>query len=216
MWSIFDQYADRYDTWFERMPGQEIFRLELAGLKRALKGAPRPWLEVGVGTGRFAKKLAVDEGVDPAAAVLEHAKKRGIKVTQAPAEALPFPDASFGTLLLIITLCFLDKPEVGLSECYRVLCDDGRLILGMIPADSPWGRYYLKRKEAGHIFYSQATFYTVTEASSMLESQGFRIECGYSTLFDLPGSKNYPFVLPKEGILPGASFVTLRAIKEVI
>ena len=53
----FEQFADRYDAWFDRERGHRIFGVEAQCLRALLEGVPRPWLEVGVGTGRFAHAL---------------------------------------------------------------------------------------------------------------------------------------------------------------
>jgi len=53
-------------------------------------------LEVGVSTGRFAVPLGIRIGVEPANAMAEIARKRGIEVYDAKGEKLPFDDESFG------------------------------------------------------------------------------------------------------------------------
>jgi ubiquinone/menaquinone biosynthesis C-methylase UbiE len=209
----FEKHAKRYDAWFDRFPGNQLFPIEVACLKRAVQGVPRPWLEVGVGTGRFAQALGIDEGVDPAASALDVAKARGIRIKQGAAESLPYPEASFGGVFMIITLCFLDDPLTGIRECCRVLRDDGKFVLGMVPADSPWGHWYGQRKEAGHLFYSEAKFFTIMEAQKLVEKAGFRIEAVWSSLFVPPDQNSYPFSEPRGGIAPNASFVVMRAAR---
>jgi ubiquinone/menaquinone biosynthesis C-methylase UbiE len=53
----------------------------------------------------------------------------------------PFPDESFGSIFIIITIRFVEKPEKVLEEASRVLAKDGRLILGLILKESPWARF---------------------------------------------------------------------------
>lgn len=48
----FDTLAASYDAWHDAPCGRRIFAEEVAGLRDLLEEAPRPWLEVGVGTGR--------------------------------------------------------------------------------------------------------------------------------------------------------------------
>ena len=55
--SIFDQYADDYDRWFDSPEGKELFRVEVEAVRFLMRDVERPFLEVGVGTGRFAKAL---------------------------------------------------------------------------------------------------------------------------------------------------------------
>jgi len=136
----FDEYWRDYDEWYEKH--RELYFSELKAVELASRGVPRPWLEVGVGTGRFAAPLGAEAGVDPSDAMLKIASSRGLWVVKAPGESLPFPDVSFGGVFMIVTLCFLDNPVQALREAHRVLTPSGRLILGFVPADSTWGLFY--------------------------------------------------------------------------
>ena len=79
----------RYDQWFDTSPGREIFELEVQCLKEAFRGIQRPWLEIGVGTGKFAEKLKIDFGVDPSEEMLRKTFRRGIKSARAMSNSLP-------------------------------------------------------------------------------------------------------------------------------
>lgn len=118
--SIFDREAARYDAWFDSPDGRLLFRAGVDAVRKLLVGLPDPWLEVGVGTGRFAETLGVPFGVDSAPGALQFARRRSIRVVLARGEALPFPDGLFGAVLLIVTLCFAD-PQSLLAEAKRVL-----------------------------------------------------------------------------------------------
>jgi ubiquinone/menaquinone biosynthesis C-methylase UbiE len=72
----FQKLADRYARWFDRPRGRRIFTVEMHAIQDLLEGMPRPWLEVGVGTGRFARALGVDEGIDPSPEVLKIAVRQ--------------------------------------------------------------------------------------------------------------------------------------------
>jgi ubiquinone/menaquinone biosynthesis C-methylase UbiE len=96
-------------------------------------------LEIGVGTGRFAEPLGVKEGVEPSKAMAAIARKRGINVLEAYAEALPFEDESFGFILMVTVICFLADPFQAMREATRVLKPEGRLIIAMIARDSSLG-----------------------------------------------------------------------------
>jgi len=50
------------------------------------------------------------------------------RVVLAPAEALPFPDASFDTVVATLVLCTVTDPERVLAEVERVLAPGGRLL----------------------------------------------------------------------------------------
>ena len=156
--SLFDPLAEAYDAWFDEDEGKLIFDIEVTAFRKALPLLPRPWLEVGVGSGRFAQTLDIDTGIDPSVKLLEIAERRGIKVFHGRGEELPFSDGSYGTVFLIVTLCFLDSPVAALREARRILRADGKLVLGVVLRESPWGRFYQIKKEEGHRFSATLRF----------------------------------------------------------
>jgi len=97
-----------------------------------------------------------------------------------------------------------------LREARRVLQPEGGLIVADILRDSAWGRSYLERKRAGHLFYRHATFYTMQELEGLLASAGFVLAGVTSAITQAPGD-----ALAAEpayaGMRPGASFVCLLA-----
>lgn len=207
---FYEYWAD-YDRWFDKH--RELYLSELAALELASRGVPRPWLEVGVGNGRFAEPLGVDVGVDPAEPMLRTAASRGLEVVGAVGEGLPFRDGSFGGVFLIVTLCFLENPLLALSEAFRVLKSGGRLVLGFIPLDSPWGQLYSELAKRGHRFYSYARLYRVEEVEELVRATGFKPELYVSTLRrSRPGAAEV-LEEPSLGVWEGAGFVVLRALK---
>lgn len=214
-WKVFDKLYQKYDEWFDSFPGENIFELEAECLRKVFQEIPEPWLEVGVGTGRFAKKIGIEFGIDPSEEMLKKAIKRKIKVAKAKAENLPFSSDSFGGTAMIVTFCFLDNPLNALKECYRVLRSKGKLVLGIVPRDSSWGRFYLEKKRKGHPFYSVARFYTVQEAINLSEKAGFKLENVFSTLFEKPSEENIKlkFYPPVTEPVKNAGFVCIKLEK---
>ena len=144
--SPFDDFPLEYDAWFDRA-GRLIFRIEVQALKKLLGTLPKPWIEVGVGSGRFAQALGIETGVDPSYRLLQIARKRGINTFLGRGEEKLFDAASFGTIFLIVTLCFLDSPREVLDEARRILMPGGKLVLGLVLKESPWGQFYQQKKE---------------------------------------------------------------------
>ena len=204
----FDRYWLEYDAWYDKHPG--IYQSELWAVEVASRGVPRPWLEVGVGSGRFAAPLRVDVGLDASEKLLELAAKRGVFAVLGRAEELPFRDESFGGVFIIITLCFLEDPLIALKESRRVLRRGGRLIVAIVPRESPWGAYYSQLGRSGHRFYSYARFYAFSELVGMLEAAGFAVEAAVSTLHAPPGSPE-ALEAPVPGVSPRAGFLVVRA-----
>jgi ubiquinone/menaquinone biosynthesis C-methylase UbiE len=56
------------------------------------------------------------------------AASRPVEVVQAPAERLPFPDASFDTATLVYVLCTVPDPATALTEIARILKPGGRVL----------------------------------------------------------------------------------------
>ena len=205
---VFDRLADRYDAWFDSAQGSAIFKAEVQCLRRLLPRDLSGWVEVGVGTGRFAAALGIPEGVDPSAPMLEKAAERGVRTHQAKAENSPYPAASLDGILLVVTLCFLDEPEKAMREFARILKASGQLLAGIVPADSPWGQFYRRKGEKGHPFYSVARFYTCRETKQLAASAGFEFVRAASTLPMGPG-EDLEDIPALEMIVDGCGFVAM-------
>ena len=210
--AIFDSLALVYDNWFEE-EGKLIFAIEISAFQGVLNSLPKPWLEVGVGSGRFAQALGIETGIDPSIKLLEMASKRWVTVLSGRGEQLAFNVASFGTVFLIVTLCFLDSVPDVLKEVCRVLTPGGKIVLGLVLKDSPWGDFYEQKKKQGHSFYKHATFYEYDDVVTLLDETGFLIEDVISTLFQKPGRVKH-LELPQKGFSPDAGFVVIVAEKK--
>lgn len=209
--SPFDALASAYDAWFED-EGKIVFVIEVKAFQKVLPLLPKPWLEVGVGSGRFAQALGIKMGIDPSSELLTMARKRGIKVFQAKGEERFFDEETFGTIFLIVTLCFVDSPLAVLQEAYRILRPGGKIVLGLMLRDSPWGRFYSAKKDERHRFYKHATFYSYEEVTELLEHTGFAVEKFVSTLFQKPNEVE-AMEPPREGFFSDAGFTIVVARK---
>jgi ubiquinone/menaquinone biosynthesis C-methylase UbiE len=204
---VFDLVAEAYDQWYETPEGKALFDAELKCLRSLLGQSRGRWLEVGVGTGRFASSLGVAEGIDPSPRMLEIAASRGIEIHQGSAERLPFTEGSFDGILMALTLCFVANAPEALKECRRVLRPDGRLLLGILPADGPWGREYVEKASRGHPVYALGHFRTASEIVELCQAAGFALIGAASTLFWKPDERPRPRV--ERGVVSNAGFVAL-------
>jgi len=211
--SPFDNLALEYDAWFDR-EGRLIFLIEARAFRELLPSLPKPWLEIGVGSGRFAQALGIETGVDPSFKLLQMARRRGIIAFLGRGEQELFDEESFGTVFLIVTLCFLDSPLDVLMEANRILAPSGKLVLGLVLKESPWGKLYQQKKDEGHHFYRYATFYIYDEVVRLLVQAGFVTEKIVSTLFQGPGKVRH-MEEPKEAYFPNAGFTIISASKGV-
>jgi len=211
--SPFDDLASAYDAWFEG-EGKLIFAIEVRAFQEVLPSLPKPWLEVGVGSGRFAQALGIETGIDPSIKLLEMARQRGITGFLGRGEQELFDEESFGTVFLIVTLCFLDSPLDALKEAYRILIPTGKIVLGLVLRESPWGKFYQQKKRQEHRFYKYATFYRYDDVVKLLQQASFSIEKIISTLYQKPGVVER-MELPRRGYSSSAGFTVIVAGKHV-
>jgi SAM-dependent methyltransferase len=209
--SPFDDLALEYDAWFDK-EGSLVFFIEVRAFRALLPSLLKPWLEIGVGSGRFAQALGIETGIDPSYRLVEMARRRGVNAFLGRGEQEPFGEESFGTVFLIVTLCFLHSPLDVLQGANRILMPDGKIVLGLVLRESPWGKLYQQKKNKGHRFYRYAKFYKCDEVVRLLVRAGFVTEKIVSTLFQRPGKVQH-VEEPKEGYFPDAGFTIIVAGK---
>jgi ubiquinone/menaquinone biosynthesis C-methylase UbiE len=198
--------AAEYDLWFEKE--KLTFQVEEKAFKSLFPFLPKPWVELGVGTGRFARALGIPWGIDPAKNLLQIAKGRGIKVVAGRGESVPIFSKRIGSLFVIDTLCIVKFPKLLLRECHRVLMREGKIVIGFVPRGSSWGRFYLKKKKGNHPFHRLTRFYSVGEVEHMMMEAGFSIQGLFSTLFQKPEEVS-TLENPMKGLHPQAGFLVL-------
>jgi ubiquinone/menaquinone biosynthesis C-methylase UbiE len=117
-----------YDAmlWVGEAAGLRSWREKLAA------GARGRVLDVGCGTGRNLPLFPAGTkviGLDPARDSLRRARRRapGVALVRASAEALPFRDGAFDTVVSGLVFCSVPDPLRGLAEVKRVLAPGGRL-----------------------------------------------------------------------------------------
>jgi ubiquinone/menaquinone biosynthesis C-methylase UbiE len=132
-----------YDLGMHFMPRIARWRRDLAEHARGRI------LEVGCGTGQMLPlypDAAEVVGFDPNRASLDRARRRrpdaGLLV--ADAQAMPFPDSAFDTVVSGLVFCSVPDPARGLAEIRRVLKPDGQLLmLEHVHARNRIGRWLL-------------------------------------------------------------------------
>jgi SAM-dependent methyltransferase len=116
----YDGLAEWYEEFRSPLPEHE-----LDALHRLLGPGSGRCLDLGCGTG--VPTAAVAElgwsvvGVDVSADLLGVARARGLEVLQAPADALPFKDASFDAAVSFWTHTDIDEFPAAIAEAARVL-----------------------------------------------------------------------------------------------
>jgi SAM-dependent methyltransferase len=105
----------------------------------ALAAARGKVLEVGIGTGRnlehYPAAATTITGLDPSRGMLRKLQRRLVRQTRrvdavrAGAEAIPFADDSFDTVVSFLTLCSVPDRARALREIRRVLRPDGQWLV---------------------------------------------------------------------------------------
>ena len=154
-------------------------------------------LELGVGMGLNLAlydpdKVASVAGVDPAAELRAQAMaaprdpRLDVTIADGTAEALPFADGEFDTVVCTFTLCSVHTPAAALAQARRVLKPGGRLLycehgLAPDPDVAKWQRRIepLWKRLAGGCHLTRPVTSAIADA-------GFRIE--RSQTMYLPGT----------------------------
>jgi len=126
----FDPKAARYD---DLRPVDDAWWESFGAIVRAGDLRGRRVIDVGCGTGRFAKALEERElarvwAVDPSPSMVAHAKGLGVNARVARGESLPFKRGWFDRGAMRMVAHLVDRPRV-FAELARVLSAEGRLIV---------------------------------------------------------------------------------------
>jgi ubiquinone/menaquinone biosynthesis C-methylase UbiE len=204
--SPFEAQAAEYDAWFDAHPlGFESEALALSAVLPQRPAGDR-WVEVGVGTGRFASRLGIPLGIEPSEAMAARARRRGVRVIPGRAEALPLEDESADAVFFITTLCFVSDVDCALSEARRVLAPGGALVVGFLPRESRLGRLV----EAGppDVFLREARLLSTSDVLSAVLRAELHVTRIVQTLTAFPDRESLE--PPLAGFDRGA-FVVVRA-----
>jgi ubiquinone/menaquinone biosynthesis C-methylase UbiE len=138
--------------WFAFTYDRMSAKAEKAGLgalrKELLAGASGDVLEIGGGTGAnfsyYGTAVETLTVTEPDMSMLRRLQRRArehaplAKVLRAPAEDLPFEDATFDTVISTLVLCGVDDQPRALREVHRVLRPGGRLMfMEHVRSDEP-------------------------------------------------------------------------------
>jgi ubiquinone/menaquinone biosynthesis C-methylase UbiE len=151
-------------------------------------GARGRTLDLGCGTGRNLPLFPAGVravGLDPAPDALARARRRapGALLVQGSAEALPFRDGCFDTVVSGLVLCSVRDPARGLAEVRRVLRPGGTLrALEHVRATRRWRARFQDLIQpawtwcAGGCHPNRDTEGTIEAAGFVIEADGRRAE----------------------------------------
>ncbi len=207
--SPFDKYYEEYEEWFTE--NEFVYKSELKAVEHFIPGN-KDGLEIGIGSGKFAKPLGIKTGIEPSSKMRELAQERGLKVFDGVGESLDFEDGSFDFVLMVTTICFLDDVKKAFKEVKRVLKKNGRFIIGFVDEKSPLGQTYSEKKD-NSVFYKDAVFYSTDDVLSLLKEFNFInievVQTVFGDLSEINKVQNF-----KEGYGEGG-FVVIKAERDV-
>ena len=169
--------APRYDELRHAEPELRAEVYELLVAAGDLRG--RRVLDVGCGTGTLAAWLAENAaarvwGVEPSHEMLAVAREKvpaSVGLKQGRAEALPFRDAWFERVVLMLVFHHVDR-KTALAEIRRVLGENGRLVIGTF-APAQFDEYYLAELFPSIPNVDRARFETSEQLAGLLREAGF-------------------------------------------
>ncbi len=195
---FYEAEAADYDARRWRSPaGAATARVQAAIAREMLERMPPgPFLELGVGTGRFCADLCSAErpcvALDIAAAMLaatarrvaEAGKSEHVRLVRASALALPFAEGSLSACLSFNVFSHLPDAEATLAELSRALRPGGMLALNVPNAWSPYLPYAAAVKLLGTSLLRgvHTRWYSPPEIQRLLAAAGFRIVARWGQL----------------------------------
>jgi len=181
--SIFEESAEDFDKWFSK--NEIVFESEFLAEKHFLSN-PKNSVSIGVGSGLFASRLGIEYGVEPSKEMAKLAEKRGIKVKTGTAEKVPFEDERFDTVLLSTILSYVDDPQKAVSEAYRILKHNGKVVVSFLAREGSYALMYdlayLRGKHDPETapkypypvkFIKDTRWHSTKEVSNLLKKAGF-------------------------------------------
>jgi ubiquinone/menaquinone biosynthesis C-methylase UbiE len=177
---VWDAFAPRYDR------AMRLFdRWQFGGGRQWVCSRARgDVLEVAVGTGLNLSFYPADvrlTGVDLSPAMLAVARQRAddlgrdVDLREADAQALPFADASFDTLVCALALCAIPDERAAITEMRRVLRPGGRLLL-LDHVGSQWWPVWAAQRLLETFTVRTAGEYQTRRPLPLVQAAGFVVE----------------------------------------
>lgn len=190
--------------------------------------AGRHVLDVGCGDGTYAiacaKRGAQVTGVDVSEPMLEAARGRALehgvrlRLEKGSATSLPFADGTFGLVLAVTVLCFVDDEVTAMREMARVLAPGGRLVLGELNRWSVWAAWRRIRGWRGSRTWRKARFHSARELSQLATTAGLQVSRVAGAVYYPPLGALAHLMEPMDPIVRtitpvGAAFIAVAATR---
>jgi ubiquinone/menaquinone biosynthesis C-methylase UbiE len=155
---IFDNWPERYDSWFTTPIGELVRECEkelIISLLKPKKGDKL--LDAGCGTGVFTDDIlkhgALVFGIDISLPMLSRAgeKLEGYPFFKALGTmiCIPFADSTFDKVVSITALEFIEDGRKAVEELFRVTKKGGSILVATLNSLSPWAGQRREKAEKG-------------------------------------------------------------------
>lgn len=203
---IFDFEAKDYDYWYETPLGRFADEIETKAVFELLEPFPNmKILDVGCGTGNYSIKLAklgcIVSGIDISQEMLQIAKRKSqemnlrIDFIRGNIEKMPFSDNFFDAIISVAVLEFVSNKDKALDEMFRVARQNGKIVIGFLNKESPWGELYLSDYFKKNTVFKYAYLFSREEISKIYPDNLIEIK---ETLFVPPSIPENEISVEKE------------------
>lgn len=171
MTKIFDKIAHRYDGWYEQDMGRLIHQIQRQLVFKHLdpvKG--QKLLDIGCGTGQYSIELArvglEVTGIDSSEHMLAYAQKKSqelklnARFIEVDSQEFDYEKSYYDKVICVLALEYFTNPQKVLKKAYSSLKRGGKLVVGVIQANSPWSSFYKEMANNDELsVYKHASFY---------------------------------------------------------
>lgn len=136
-------------------------------------------LEIGASTGillnEFRNAGWEVEGLEPDQRTVKYAKEKfGIQMLQKPLEDIPFESRSFDVIIMLHVIEHLYEPHTGIAIIYRLLKDNGLLVIETPTYDTFMYRVF-GRRERSISCHQHMFFFTLDTLKNLVEKNGLKV-----------------------------------------
>ncbi|EGJ72466.1 Methyltransferase type 12 [Bacteroides coprosuis DSM 18011] len=141
----FDQYAEKYDSWF--LENKNVLYSEVKLIAKVLENSGEIF-SVGCGSGLFEKILRdefninVKYGLEPSTDMAGIAQKRGLEIEINTAEKATYQGKKYDTIIYNGSPSYIKDLDQALKRSFDALKPGGKIILVDVPKESSYGMMY--------------------------------------------------------------------------
>jgi SAM-dependent methyltransferase len=198
----FNIAAVTYDDWYKHPQGIQIFEAEKKALNIMIPEMGLG-LEIGSGTGAFAKSLENDNRIiiciDPSRGMTDRAKQRGLICILGVGDSLPLRKGIINFIYMVTVIEFIPNPLSIFRDAKEVARGSPLFIL-FINKESNWGDLYTEIGRKGDPVFKHAKLYTLEDIDHLLKKSNYKITISIGTLNSNPQDQ----IIDSELLTPSA------------